>query len=1551
MPTSTRSKGYKKKPTSEPANNNRPAPPTVSEQREHAGKTPASVGPPPSAGKRRQHEGKSRGPAKAKEKKEFRELRNINIYQGSTEPKTQRQKQLAARGKAVRKTLRQPKGHIPYQNIKNTGLIREGQLQLLKETVSKINKEIRTNKLDPKTRKEKHAEATALKAEVHRLVGRKKLGELHLASVEKNITVGPTLYPPKLTGKKAKRQYAKAKKEFRKFDHLQKEAVRMSEEAIPMPRASGPVTRKAINKIRTGAGNPFYVEPLQGVTLIGEEHHGKGDLFYVPRQEIPGTAGHDLLGATEFEGGNYYTRDEIRALTTLAKQAASEPSDFSVLVTAASLAPFAPEGKLLQLAGKGIQAFKTAGQAVEVASDVSSVSTAVSKVAEPALKQTAEGKVEFNVASKLADDGAVKLDRQLTLQGEQLPREVQQQLVQKADSPLNKVIETHAEDPRVMAGSGAPQDVNEAMWQAAARDARKYARSTITGVRLKAVRGVKFAGVGAATLGPVAVVSQDFREAAYRDVHDLIVGFVPSSVQFLTASGDALLNGLTLGQAGSNAPLDSIWKQMQKTDPFVLALQGKFSQAEAAFAERPISGLIEAGGVYAGVGKALGTVAREGLPGDLVSLKGGNVQHITGNFYKISDKSSNLFTQGIESLRQKLVSSGIDTDKVKIVTGKDGKQTIQYGSKAEALRAKAAGQKQLISFEKMIDERQSVFLIHSRQSMKEVEQEISHIVTGVSHRVTGHKHAGSALTAISSKIIRSPETATKDLKAWKEHLETNIASRAPNEDKSLLIENLSIVNTLIKHQDKLFKDDRLWKAAEEYRKSEQGRQEELVAMNAVEKEATEYAPWIPYAVHHMDAHFNTDTKQFELNDRKLELDDIKAHAAEHGVVGEPAMITTRVIDGGQAGEFEQNVLPSLDNYHSAGKAIESGNFDLAARSMIRQSIITRQIVDERNYAFQMMHEGAVRAPGQKDPIYFENKAKAEYVNRTEFSVHGLEMTPVNLKEFISKLTTDKDYAATVDSQRAKALYSSVEEATRSALLKEDAYKDDAWVLVPKRMIERMNEHQKGVKQVGSIIRKINREFKGSVLAFSPKWHIGNLVDMATRAYFQGVGLQSYVQGARLLREIKKIDPATYNDILSQIMGGHLKSSGDIIKQAEGVDQRVFDQHQIAAVRAAASAVRLGGKGYRKLQEISFGVGGEFEHIARTAGFGKAARLEARRLGYSWTEAIQMQHDVLIDLAENLKTDSSIQSKYGKYVNKVFGDYTTMSPEVRFAMQTYAPFLMWLRASTKWALTLPKESPVRAAMITAVNRLNESERAKIGLSTFSGKSLPEYLLGSIAANPSGSKLYRTQAYTSFGPLTDIEGLAEFALPQFNSLIEAWKGKDWLGEEIVNPDGSPLTDPQRVSILLMKMLETYVAPIGYAHKIVAHGDPSETFSIFDLNQLAEGPAALLHGAQERKHFKKGEYGYTQEEKEEVEEAKPKSNIWEATFAPWYQLENPVIRNRKYEKEASENAFTKKSSKSSAEIVEENLTGSSHTKKAKTDKRRKKSSSVVMNNLFGK
>lgn len=1561
MATSTRSSGYKKKPTSEPASKGVSKTPSNTERATHAGKTSAAkkgielareYETPPTTSQVQEHTGKSYGKAKRREHKELREANNTNIYQGSTAPKTQRQKQLAARGKAVRKITGIRKGeHTPYQNIKQTAILREGQKALLKESIDKLNRQINSNKLDPKSRKEKHAEAVALQAEVHRLEGRKKLGDLQKVSRSDLQTVGPTLYTPKLKGKKAASQYKAAKQDFKKFDHLQKEAVRLSEEAVSIPAAG----KSFKIKIKEAAGPKNPTEPFKVPSLANAGLKGTEQFFYVPKQKIPG----DKWGGEI--GGQYYNRTEIEELTKGNIHVASEPSAVSDIITAASLAPIAPEAKLLQLAGKGIEAYKGVQAAKSAAklddllnfskglsegADSASVYRKIADTAEPALKQTVDGKIEFNVGAKLADNGAEKLSTSI---GDTLPSVEKSKLVGTADKPLNKAIESHAEDPRVMSGAGAPTDVNDAMIQAAAREARKYARSSVTGLALKARRGATYAGIGAATLGPVAIASQDFREASYRDVHDLIAGFVPSSVQFLTASGDALLNGLTLGQAGSNTPLEKIWNQMKETSPFALAVQGKWSQAESAFKERPISTLIEAGGIYAGVGEAAGTVAREGLPGDLASLKGGNIEHIHGNFYKIGDKSPNLLTQGVESLRSKLAPSDIDPDKVRITRDKSGRQKIEYGSKGEALRAKLAGQKQVIELEKAIDNRQSTYLIYSRQAMKEVEHETSKLITDVSKKRHHQQHGGSALTLIASKLIRSPKTAVQDLEGWKEHLEANIASKSPHEDKSLLLENLSIVEVLLKHKDKLFNDDTLWKAAENYRKSERGRQDELVAMSAVDKDATEYAPWIPYAVHHMDAKFNLDTKQFEVDGQKLELNDIKRHAKEDGVVGEPAMITTKIMDGGNADRFEQWTLPSLDNYKSAGKAIETGDFDLASRSLIRQSIISRQIVDERNYLMSMMHDGAVRAPGQKDPIYFKSKAEAKHVNDTQFGVHGLEMEPVNMRKFVKELTSGSRMDQDVNSTRARALYKNVDEATHSALLKSDGYEDDAWVLVPKRMIERINEHQKGVRQVGRIIRRINREFKGSVLAFSPKWHVGNLVDMVTRAYFQGIGLHSYTFGRTLLREVKDADPALYNDMMAQIMGGHLKSSGDIIKQAESIDDRIFDDHQISAARAAASAFRLGGKGYRKLQELSFGIGGEFEHIARTAGLGKAARLEARRLGHSWTDTIKMQHDVLTDLTENLRTDSSVVMKYGKYVNKVFGDYTTMSPEVRFAMQTYAPFLMWLRASTKWVLTLPKESPIRTAMIASVNRLNEPERRKLGLSVFTqgAKELPEYLLGSVSAS-NKSELYRTQAYTSFGPLTDFEGLAEYALPQFENLIEAWGGKDWLSEEIVNPNGEKLTDPERLSILLQKTLETYVAPLGYAHKIIAHGEPSETFSVFDLDLLGKGPSAVWNAAKERKHYK-NEYGYSQQEKEEIKETKPKKNIWLSTFSPTATLENPVIREEQYEKESKEGTFLKKSKKSPAEEVSENLFGASHTNKAKSDKRRKKSSNQVYSNLF--
>jgi hypothetical protein len=238
---------------------------------------------------------------------------------------------------------------------------------------------------------------------------------------------------------------------------------------------------------------------------------------------------------------------------------------------------------------------------------------------------------------------------------------------------------------------------------------------------------------------------------------------------------------------------------------------------------------------------------------------------------------------------------------------------------------------------------------------------------------------------------------------------------------------------------------------------------------------------------------------------------------------------------------------------------------------------------------------------------------------------------------------------------------------------------------------------------------------------------------------------------------------------------------------------------------------------------------------------------------SWGKAVIMQPDVLRELAKGPIADRNILNRYGTEVNRVMGDYTTMSPEFRFAMSTWAPFAYWARASTKWVLTLPLNAPIKAAMIANISRMNERERRALGLSRFDverrnkeekPETLENYMMGSIV-DPTGAipgsdptSMYRTNTYTSFGPLMDPGSLINFVIPNYITFLNGAKGISWTGNEIVNSNGEKLGSIDAYGVALWLAVETYVAPIGIAREFIAQGSPSEAFSAFRIPEALIG-----------------------------------------------------------------------------------------------------------------
>lgn len=1508
----------------------------------------------------------------------YKRLHNKRVYEGKAKPKTKREKELAQRGYAIRKILSgsaATPGKTPFQSIKQTGKVREAKLAEVERSLKNVEENLEKKKLDPRRRRNLRSKAVALRSEADRLEGRKKRGEVHkikkaldaeTKSVEKinkeitrvqragadiNIKELNKLLAPKVKRAKqleriGKKKIRQSKKDFKRSQERAVKASKIHTSIKYLPKAKkGTLSKKELKELRSAFHKGPFALPKFTRTKRSQ-HMGKGPLYQVPSQDIPDDEWRGKYG------GGLYTSAEIQALGNQAEKAAKQPSALQAGLVAAELgtAAIGPEillGKALIRGAKAATTVNKLGDVVEPVGRSVEIVLGKRSAEEVARRMVAKAKASTLVSKVRNISSATKT-----------------RVADVIVSPINRRLQSKADDIRVISGGGEQRSIDLARAEEALRATQNFKRSKGrfgTGLGLRVKRGAIAGGV---TVTPVAIgsaIDSDFRNAALRDAHDLVVGFVPSTVQLLTASGDALMYGTTGGGYGSTSRIEKMWKEMMDTSPMALALQGRFDEAWSQALERPVSTSIELAGAYGATGRTLGAAARE-LPPSLTSagsIAGRRPIEVYGDIRILREYSGNIFTKGFQVMGEKIDGR---------VFKKDVEHTVKRGvattdSLIDELASINRGQEITMRVEKAADEDYARMVIGERANLAQAEKSLVDVAKRMRKNFSKpqRKVAPHMMTLIGMGIVRTPKTAIADIRKLRDDIAAKHAKRdsdvSPKTQRQE--ETLDVLDSLLEHEDML-ESPAFWDAHKEFYDLENVRQDELIGVGALNEKAKEFAPWIPYAVNHMGARFNENTKRFTINGKKIGLKDIVAHARANGMEHNPVMVTTRRLDGGDAGNYEFLNQPSADTYRATGQAIVDGTFDASFTALMRQAGVSRKIIDKRRAYQAILDKAGFRVQGEATPFYFLSKEEAQgFADRTTGTALGLEMTPVNLKTFIADMEQlAKTDMGKLDAKAVKNFNEDIGDTLQRALSQESVGGDSSWVLVPKVMLDRLKKHDSVERSLNKVIRGINREFKGSVLAFNPKWHMGNIADMAMRLYFEGA-FSSYGAGIKLLNEVKKQDPLAYNDLLSMIGSGFLSHGAHDLADFTSKEVRTFDAYASAQRRALTSAIRLGGRAYREAQRGSFGAAQKMEYHLRAAALGKAARQEAQRLGAHWDAAIKMQPEVVTDLAKGLIEDSSTISKYVERVNRVMGDYSTMSPEFRFGMLSFAPFLLWARASTKFVLTLPAKSPVRTAMVTSVNRLNEDERRLLGLSVFKPKAerLPDYMLGSLAASsPFGDipdneveELFRTNAYTSFGPLTDFAGLAHFMFPQFWSLAQGFaSAEDWTGKEIVNRDGSPITHTQRVGIMLNQALETYVAPIAIGHKLIAKGDPSMTYTPF---RFTKPP---WEGITDRKVTKEKGYGENYGKEVVVEapeypfQLSATEGILAKTFSPGYKSKNLTVlgrqSKRQFELEDSEEYTTQNKEY-------ENLFGTQPSRATSNDKRLTKKVEDEYKSLFGK
>lgn len=1587
MATSTRSSGYKKKPTTNPASKGTSGP-SNKERAQHAGKAPtqetvenkevkkaskAAVSIP--TGKTRQHQGRSKGKAKRKEKRELHEAHNVNVYQGSQKPEkgNKHQEDLAERGEAVRKILdiKKKKGRFtktPYQSIKHTKVIRAARESEFVHAKKESKAIVKNKDVDPYNKKKAKAIESFAQGELDRLHGRKTLG------LSKGAT-GQAAHGHQLNSPtKASRLFTQSKLNKRRSAILASELPNIAEVA------SSPQVRHGKRKFFIDDSQLKWDEARSNLPFEQGEHKGKKG-FWLTSSQIR------YLGKNQESSKQYKAENHSNWAIELAEALGPETEGISATVglTKDILKPFvgAAAGTAVDAAGAGIlgegryadlgEIVSSTTKAVDESvarvrgkvNDIVRKSPGVKQYRDLADKQIAKAAVKAEQmdksASKWVDDVGLRKESYRAKNGRFASKWVpgkslselgndldaagvkgadKAHIMDSASSKVSQQAEKFASDSSVVAGAGAPDDVLQQMLKEVADHYATSSRITageVLGRQMSADTKAKLYRAGfkygptLPAIGALDALDHDLMENAVRDGEDLVAGFVPSTVEFLRASGDAVAYGFTDGILGLEKPVgeptrfESMWEAFKKTSPIALAVEGEWDKAATAFEERPISSAIELGGAYQIAGKAVGNFGRALPPGMRFGEIGKREDlQYWGNLKEQRSYSGNFFTKQVQKAADKGTWIFGNTKLPKYKTDAD---IPAYKGPLGKLQAKSNAAKIIIKINKDIDNQFAASRIRTRASaagvVHEVNDVLQHVKKDKTLKRSDKRGSNHAIAYAATKIMRDADRAVEDLTSFRDELSKKITReekkfgttrpgrrKVHTENIDQMRHNIRLMDDLLERPE-LLKADSVWEAAGKYRDLESQRQDALESVGALHPTQRELAPYVPYMKRWMkdvgvkfkgttkgktDPHWEIKagkTKDGKWSYRRLTKDDIDQHMTANGldpVADAPAMISFKRNDMSNYGEWDRQFSQLSQN--STGDLISRGHYELDGSSLINQSLFSRRVIDERQAFLHLLDRMALRAPNTSFIITHGNKNKLLEFYNDQLHGHGVEAEAVNLKNLYK--TGGDQFGPELTKLRKESLVG-----------KDDA--KDQWILVPKRAMDRLDDHVKWEKRIGKTFQKINAEFKGSVLAFSLKWHIGNIVDMASRLFFEGAGVSSFVAGRRLLNEVKKMDEdltgdtsyPTYHDIMANIMGGHYSATMEAMKTA-------FDKYEPDYLLDAASAqrrvsntiVRLGREGaekllipYRGLQHGSFAIGSKIEQTLKTASFGKEAIKHANAMGYKFIPLAGLTPAALEDVAKGLY-DSNTVEKFAKGVNDIMGDYTNMSPAFRAAVSTVMPFGLWARAATRFVLLLPAESPIRTAMITSVNRLNEKERAHLGLSRLNEtvqKGVYPYQRGAIPATEFGGaigNIIRTNTYTSFGVLNDVESYLNFLGPYEASIYNNLQGKNWFGDEMITKAGKPLTVSQKIGVSLSSLLQTFFAPLRMVREYEAKGTPSETWSVLDpTNEFSE-----------RTHKKESPFPGAKT----VESPADTGNPLVEVFSPFSEEESGVVKARKYEKE---------------------------------------------------
>lgn len=823
------------------------------------------------------------------------------------------------------------------------------------------------------------------------------------------------------------------------------------------------------------------------------------------------------------------------------------------------------------------------------------------------------------------------------------------------------------------------------------------------------------------------------------------------------------------GKAGVNAAsgnpqeLEKLIEGWKETGLLPKLAEGDVSGALSNLGEHPLYDTLEASGALNAVGRGLGAVARA-TPGEFGELTRPDLP-IRGTGVKVNREYSR------DALRQAAQRAYDRTSR-----GREARADTARGRHylKEAANRHSSGQ-------------EAIRREHAHQDITALKNVLPR--RGPRLDVHGHvigkldRHSAEVVNLAVERLIQHPGTFNKDLSDYKDLLLKAREARTEDGRPALDRRELKANKELVKHIDDALKrahPGKVVDAAEAFIKLQEPILHELIDLGLLTKEQAAKASATSFARVHLGAGHDEEIGLVDAKGEPLTLKQIQAEMAERGIQP-PGFLSHRAPANS---DFYQPSFggATLEKGGRTGKAVISGSQLGGVETLVRQLRRSRGLVDRARAWNKAVDRFGIEVKG------IDTAAEAKKV-QADPARYGLDPavkpTPVPRYPFMARKgeiegALENQSPAVAEDSAGATLARAIDDAQHDALPK-----DAKVVFMPEAVVKQLRADAEPSPGGLKAMQAVTTGFKRTVLPFSPSFYIGNGLDNLIRTTLAGVNPAHFALGVKAAHALSAEQRA-------ELLAGAHYASVDAIAPHRSVDAVVTGYDPLSkGVRSFAewshrhgwqqAAVKAGPRLFSAFSHYLLTTNALLaEKLPQYGVLGKTVMKDIRSTQGSWAKAITHLDEAVQDFAKGAENpDRMIQLQ--KDLERVYGNYTRMSPGARKVWSTITPFWLWTRAAYKFVyLTMPANHSIATGFLAATANATRAEREQYGLDKEGKEPVPGYYQG--IPLPDGGVLPLAN-YNSFDYASDpYEAVSSLSVPQIKSVVEALGGKTWKGDEV-------------------------------------------------------------------------------------------------------------------------------------------------------------------------